>query len=281
MSQHEFTIPGGESWRFRVGGKYSEKHIVVHAQGTVLPELSSPGRAEDLMEGKELLDGLGKIVAGTFTLAPELGEQGSLIRQIQAALVGKAAPEGGDLPAGYRRCGYIRFTGEQIVDTDHIPTQDTKIKILFTREDSTTMYLYGVSSDGNTASVTAYLSSGGAWRFGNKSVSRTIRVSEDVIHTAVVDSSGIESADGKNAYSSVTDFEAVGSLLLGAVRNASGTVAAAQYVGRVPLMELWDGDVLACKLVPVTDGEQWRFWDPVARSFHDSITGTPLEGGDL
>jgi hypothetical protein len=33
------------------------------------------------------------------------------------------------------------------------------------------------------------------------------------------------------------------------------------------------------KLIPVTDGSTYRFWDVVGKKFHDSITDTPLEGG--
>jgi hypothetical protein len=56
-----------------------------------LPELSNPGTAEDLMAGKELLDGEGKIVTGSFSLEPELSTQDALIEQIKTALQNKAA----------------------------------------------------------------------------------------------------------------------------------------------------------------------------------------------
>lgn len=62
--------------------------------GAELPELSNPGSAGDLMEGKQLLDGDGVPVTGTFTIAPELAEQAALINEILAVLPGKtvAAP---------------------------------------------------------------------------------------------------------------------------------------------------------------------------------------------
>ena len=46
-----------------------------------------------------------------------------------------------DLPAGYVRCGYIQFDGNQIVDTGIICNQDTEIKVAFSREKSTQHYL--------------------------------------------------------------------------------------------------------------------------------------------
>lgn len=185
-----------------------------------------------------------------------------------------------DLPAGYRRCDFIRFNDAQIVDTEVVPTNSTKIKVLYTRESSSAMYMYGVSSDGNTATVTAYLSSGGAWRFGDKSASRTITASEDIIHTAIVDKTGIVSDSGNTAFSAST-FTAIGSLLIGANRNASGTVAAAQYIGRIFQFEMWAGSTQVLKLVPVTDGIEYRFFDTIGQKFHDSITSTPLDGGNL
>ena len=346
----DIIVPGGESRRLLTGGKYCPDDIVVTAQGggVELPELESPGTAQDLMAGKQLLDGAGQVVEGAFTLADELAEQAALIAEIQVALQSKTvpvpviealeiakngvynAPEGvdgyspitvnvsipdgyiqpagtlditengeydvtdyaeinvavyaesggdPDLPAGYRRCDFIRFNDAQIVDTGITPTSNTKIKMLYTRESSSAMYMYGVASDGNTATVSAYLSSGGAWRFGDKSASRTITVSADIIHTAIVDKTGIVSDSGNTAFSA-SAFTAIGSLLIGATRNASGTVAAAQYIGRIFQFEMWSGNAQVLKLIPVTDGVSFRFWDAVGEKFHDSITTVPLDGGN-
>ena len=95
---YDFTIPGGESRRFPVGGKYCPDDIVVTAQGggVELPELESPGTAQDLMAGKQLLDGAGKVVEGAFSIDAELAEQGGLIEQIQEALAGAASPDGSE-----------------------------------------------------------------------------------------------------------------------------------------------------------------------------------------
>jgi hypothetical protein len=40
-------------------------------------------------------------------------------------------------------------------------------------------------------------------------------------------------------------------------------------------------DERVLKLVAVTDGTAFRFYDMVSKTFFDSITDTPLEGGDL
>lgn len=90
----DITIPGGQSRRLLTGGKYCPDDIVVTAagSGTVLPELENPGTAQDLMTGKQLLDGAGQVVEGAFTLADELAEQAALIAEIQTAVQGKTVP---------------------------------------------------------------------------------------------------------------------------------------------------------------------------------------------
>ncbi len=73
-----------------------------------LPELESPGSSNDLVLGKQLVDGEGKVVEGAFTLTAEIEEQDSLIAQIQAALVGKALPDAAPDPREpYQRVEYI------------------------------------------------------------------------------------------------------------------------------------------------------------------------------
>lgn len=233
------------------------------------------------------LPGLIRQISQAEDLDAELDAQESKLAELLSILDGKAAG-GGDsnpdpeLPAGYRRVNYIRFTGEQEVDTAIVPNQDTTIKIWFTRESSDAQYLYGVVSDGNTASVTAYLSSGGSWRFGAKSTSRNVGVDADIIHTAIVSKAGIKHESGTNAFSGVTDFTAVGTLIVGGVRNASGTVAAAQFVGKILAFEMWQGDDMALKWIPAVDADGvYHFWDTVEQTFAEELTDIPLEGGNL
>lgn len=185
-----------------------------------------------------------------------------------------------DLPAGYRRADYIRFTGDQIVDTGIICGKSTRIRLAFTRELSTQHYLYGVASDGNTASVTAYL--GGSWRFGNKTATKTVTANEDMIYSAAVDSSEVTVTGSASAISSVNEFETVGSLLLGSCRSATGAVGAAQFVGKILFFAMWQDAEQVLKLIPVVNTEGvYRFYDTVSKTFFDSITDTPLTGGDL
>jgi hypothetical protein len=68
---------------------------------------------------------------------------------------------------------------------------------------------------------------------------------------------------------------------LGACRNSNGTVGASQFIGKILFFSMWEGDTQVQKLVPVTDGTVFRFYDIVSKTFFDSITDTPLEGGNL
>lgn len=63
---------------------------IVEGGVAALPELTNEGTAADLMANKELIDGEGNKVTGTFTIDSELTTQDSLISQIQTALEGKA-----------------------------------------------------------------------------------------------------------------------------------------------------------------------------------------------
>lgn len=384
---YNITVESGKTVRLPTAGRYCDRDILVTALGggVDLPELAAPGAAADLMAGKQMLDGDGRVVDGSFSIAEEMTEQDSLIDQIKAALKGKTAgggsepvieplevtengtyttpdnadgyspvtvnvpiPDGyiqpsgtlqvtengthdvteyasvnvnvpskepllqektvtengevtadsgydglskvvvnvelsggdSDLPAGYRRVDYIQFAGKQIVDTGIICNKNTKIQTYFTRASSGQEYLYGVASSGNKASVTAYL--GGSWRFGNKAATKSVgTVNAKVGYVAYVDASTISVSNNVVAISGVDDFETVGSLLIGSCRSASGAVGAGHFDGTISFFSMWEGDEQVLKLVPVTDGTVFRFYDMVSKAFFDSITDTPLEGGNL
>lgn len=186
-----------------------------------------------------------------------------------------------DLPTGYVRCDYIQFSGKQIVDSGIVCSQNTKIYTYFTRESSTQEYLYGVASSYNTASVTAYL--GGSWRFGNKYATKPIgTISKYIGYGALVSNTEIGVTGSVSSISGVNDFETVGSLLIGSCRNSSGSLGTAQYNGKIFFFAMWQGEVLVLKLVPVVSGEGvYRFWDAVSKTFFDSVTDTPLDGGNV
>ena len=216
------------------------------------------------------------------TVTPETLAEGATAHDASGAvIIGTMATGGGsDLPNGYRRVDYIQFSGEQTVDTGIICNQNTKIQLAFTRERSTQHYMYGVASSDNTASVTAYM--GGSWRFGNKTATKTTTTNENMIYSGLVDKSAVTITGSAAAISGVNEFKTVGSLLLGACRNSSGTLGASQFIGKIFFFSMWEGDNQVLKLVPVVSEDgTYRFFDMVTKDFFDSITDTPLDGGNL
>lgn len=246
-----FEVESGRKIKLKTAGKYVDRDIDVIATG-----------------GAENLDAV-------------LTEQEQLIDTLMETLQGKAAGSGSDpvLPAGCVRAAYVRFAGDQIVDTGIVPNQDTKINVWYTRDNTSSAYLYGVVSSGNTASVTAYLSSGGAWRFGAKSVSYTSSSGEDIIQSASVSKKGILRAGNTQSFSNVADFEAIGSMLIGSARSATGEIGVPSYVGKLLRFEMLSGDAQVLNLTPIYKDGEFGFYDTVKGYYHFSITDTPLEGG--
>ena len=188
---------------------------------------------------------------------------------------------GGELPEGYKRCDYILFSGTQWVDTGIVGTQDTQINASFTWENSTQRQLFGCASSDNTAAITAYMN--GSWRFGAKSASKSIGVKNPMLPYAVlVNKTTISVTGAATSISGVANFQTVGTLLLGGARDADGTYPSVGIYARVFYFYLWQGGEMVRKLVPVTDGNgTYRFYDMVSKTFFDSVTTTPLGGGDL
>lgn len=184
------------------------------------------------------------------------------------------------LPAGYRRCDYIQFSGTQLVDTGVIGTQDTQIWASFTWESSTQRHLYGCASSDNTKSITSYMN--GSWRFGNKYASKSIGTKNPMLpYSVLVNKTTIDITNSVTTISGVNDFETVGTLLLGGARDSDGTLPGVGINGKVYRFCLWQSEQLVLNLIPVTDGTVYRFWDVVNRQFYDSVTSTPLGGGTL
>lgn len=185
------------------------------------------------------------------------------------------------LPAGYRRCDYIQFSGAQLVDTGVIGTQDTQIWASFTWESSTQRHLYGCASSGNTKSITSYMN--GSWRFGNKYASKSIGAKNPMLpYSVLMNKTTIGITNSVSAISGVNDFETVGTLLLGGARDSDGTLPGVGITGKVYGFCLWQGATRVLNLIPVVSADGiYRFYDTVSGALFDSITDTPLEGGDL
>ena len=186
-------------------------------------------------------------------------------------------PVSGDPPAGYTLLEYIQFTGEQTIDTEIVPDYNTTIEVTFQKDSSTAIYLYGVRSTNNTASVTAYLNTNGAWRFGK--TYRTFTYSANTKHTAKQSRTGIISNGTSYAYNNtVTEFTAPYTLTIGSARTTSGGYGDPSFVGKIYDFKMYDGDVLTAEYIPCKNSSgMCGFWDKVGGTFKTSVTGVDLD----
>ena len=237
-------------------------------------------------ELQDILDTINNLPSGggsTEDLTAILAEQAELIDELKTLLANKASGGGGIesdgvLPDGYRPVQAIKFTGNQAVNTGIICNQDTKIRAIYTRDDSAVGYLYGVVDSTQTKSVTGYLSGSGRWRFGNQSITYDCKVDESMVKTAVATKSGIVRDNITQILSSVSNFTAENPLYVGACCMADGGIDPALLVGKIITFEIWQGTTLALKFIPCIDnGGVCGFFDTVSQRFFASMTDTPLE----
>ena len=249
---HGFYVESGDTLRLKTAGKYCAKDIYVSAVG-----------------GVEDLDAV-------------LTEQEALIAELQAILDTKASGGGGNgiLPNGLIIVPSIKFTGSQAVKTGIICNQNTQIRAVFTADADKGMYVYGVTNDANTASITCYRSgSGGNWRFGNQRISLTTPEDEKMVWGVKVNKSRILRGNTTSSYSNVSNFTAERDMMLGGREITDGDIEEdTLFEGKIVAFDLYDGDNLVLSYVPCMDANGvCGFWDTVSKRFVTSITGTPLE----
>lgn len=213
-------------------------------------------------------------------LTDVLDTQEAKLNELLTILDGKATGGGGVL-SGYTLCDYIQFTGKQYIDTGIKGNQNTQICASFVWENTTQCHLYGCTSTNNTASITAYM--GGAWRFGNKSSNKTLSSKSVLLpYSSLVNKTTIGILGSATAISSVNDFETVGTLLVGGARTSDGSLPTSGFMGKVFHFRLWENDEQVLNLVPVvSDDGVYRFFDTISKTFFDSVSDTPLNGGNL
>lgn len=168
------------------------------------------------------------------------------------------------LSDGYTFIEEVSFNADTLYDMGIITSEDS-IDIQYKREDaSSSQYLYGITTSNNMASVTAYLASNGAWRFGNQLV-RPNTADKNVHHTTI--SNGAAIHDGSAMVMNTSPaFVTANTVVLGGYRDASG-ITTKGYIGKVLYIRINDGtkiDWLPCKRL--SDGVE-GFWDCVTQTF--------------
>ena len=173
------------------------------------------------------------------------------------------------VPDGYNLIDYTTFNKDKLYEAAIIDNT-CRLEVMFERSDSTsTPYLYGVLTSPHTASVSAYLSSGGSWRFGSgyKGISmNNTRINNVEVYYGYIVYNFTSTTMTKST------FTTPDTLVLGGYRDTSGKLYKS-YNGKVYYFRVTkDGEPLLnwypCKRL--SDGVE-GFWDCVTQSFVEPI----------
>ena len=179
---------------------------------------------------------------------------------------------GAELQMGndYEAIDFVTFNGDKLFDAGLIKST-YKIEVLFERtETSGTPYLYGIVTSPHTASVTAYLTSSGSWRWGSSYrgfTSNTAKMYKVEI------SNGTFVGDFTSAsFTKSSAFTTPDTVVVGGYRDSSGGTAK-QYKGYLYYFRILEGSTVIADWHPCrrkSDGEE-GFWDCVTQQFIEPI----------
>lgn len=197
-------------------------------------------------------------VSGTFYVNEGTGDDFA---------VGEEIP----MPSGYAIIDCVSFDEDRVFDAGVIKDTYT-IETEFARTDvSVAKYLYGMTTANNTATVTAYLSTAGNWRWKDKAAKKT--VVDTYLHVSVQTNGSVTLDGSATAFTASSAFETPYSLALGGNTNASG-VMSASFIGNIYHFSISEGDIVIKDWWPCireSDGVV-GFWDRVSQKFVEPIT---------
>lgn len=169
------------------------------------------------------------------------------------------------IPQGYEIIDYVTFSKNKLYDLGIISSTD-KIEVMFARnETTTTTYMYGVVTSPHTASVSAYLSSSGAWRFGKSY--KGITITDKSIHRVEIYNGNIRYDFATGTFTKAT-FTTPDTAVLGGYRTASGSLSKT-YQGKIYYFRIYNDEELRLDWFPckrLSDDVE-GFWDCVTQSF--------------
>ena len=166
---------------------------------------------------------------------------------------------------GYEAIPYVTFAKDKLYDLGIVNNTYT-IEVMFARsEKSTTTYPYGRVTSPHTATVSAYLSSGGAWRFGSSY--KGLSTNNTFINRVII-ANGTANFNFTASTFTKSTFTTPDTVVLGGYRSASGSLTK-NYQGKVYYIRISAGttpiiDYLPCRRI--SDGEE-GFWDCVNQKF--------------
>lgn len=165
----------------------------------------------------------------------------------------------------YEAIPYVEFNKDKLYDIGVVNDKYT-IDVMFKRsESSTSPYLYGCLTSDNKASVSAYLTSGGYWRYG--AGSQALNTNNTNINRTII-------SNGKSEYNftsgtfTASTFTTPYTVVLGGCRSASNTLYK-YYIGNIYFIRINEGDVPIIDYYPCrrkSDGVE-GFWNCVSQKF--------------
>ena len=165
----------------------------------------------------------------------------------------------------YELIDYVTFSKDKLYDLGVVKNTYT-LEVMFKRsESSSTPFLYGIVTSPHTASVTAYLSSGGAWRFGSSY--KGLSTNNTVINRTII-SNGNTNFNFTTGTFTKSTFTTPDTVVLGGYRAASGSLTK-NYQGKVFYYRISEGSTMILDWHPckrLSDGVE-GFWDCVTQSF--------------
>lgn len=165
---------------------------------------------------------------------------------------------------GYEIIDYVTFSKNKLYDLGIISSTD-KIEVMFARNETTSItYMYGIVTSPHTASVTAYLSSSGAWRFGSSY--KGISMTDKYIHRVEIYNGNIIYDFATGTFTKAT-FTTPDTCVLGGYRTASGSLSKT-YQGKIYYIRIYNNGELRLDWYPCKNKEGVEgFWDCVSNQF--------------
>lgn len=170
---------------------------------------------------------------------------------------------------GYEVIPYVTFNKDRLYDLGVVDSTNT-IEVMFARsEKSATPYLYGCITSPHTATVSAYLSSGGSWRFGSSY--KGLNTNNTFINRTIISNGKTEFNFAAGTFATST-FTTPNTVVLGGYRAASGALTK-NYQGKVFYFRISDDSTMILDWCPCrrkSDGEE-GFWDCVSQQFIEKM----------
>lgn len=165
---------------------------------------------------------------------------------------------------------YVTFDADKLFDAGIIEST-YKIEVLFERTNTSgTPYLYGIVTSPHTASVTAYLTSSGSWRWG--STYRGFTSNTTKMYKVEISNGTFVGDFSSVTFSKSAPFTTLDTLVVGGYRGTSGGTYK-QYRGYLYYFRIKEGDNVIADWYPCrrkSDGEE-GFWDCVTQKFIEKI----------